>query len=326
MNCTQGYEHDIHVIDSGYIQPVYDAIHLVVSEGRAALIDTAANASAPVVLGALDALGIARSMVEYIVLTHIHLDHAGGAGLLMRELPQARLVVHPRGARHMADPSKLIAATNEVYGADRARALYGEILPVPVDRIVESAHGATLRLGSRELTLFDAPGHARHHLVVLESQSGHVFTGDCFGVSYRQLDAGARQFVFPTTSPSHFDPPALHRSIDLIASFRPGAVYLTHYSQLRDIPRQTADLHRLLDRHVKIALHAREAGAPRHEYICAALRQLIAEESQRAGWALQGAAAAAFLAMDVDLNAQGLVAWLDTQSGLPEPLHLHKGK
>jgi glyoxylase-like metal-dependent hydrolase (beta-lactamase superfamily II) len=313
MNTPKCYDHGIYAIDSGYIQPVYDAIHLIVSDGHAALIDTAANSSAPAVLGALETLGIARAMIDYIILTHIHLDHAGGAGLLMRELPQAQLVVHPRGARHMAEPSRLIAATNEVYGAERARALYGDILAVAADRILESAHGAALRLGGRELLLFDSPGHAKHHLVVLDRESGHLFTGDCFGVSYRQLDVGARQFVFPTTSPSHFDPPALHQSIDLIASFKPGAVYLTHYSQLCDIPRQTQDLHRLIDCHVEIALTMSTAGASRYERISAALHQLVTEESDRAGWALRGSAAADFLAMDLDLNAQGLVAWLDAQ-------------
>lgn len=156
----------IQAIDSGFGRPQLDAVHLIVHEGRAALVDAAVNAGVPRVLDALDSLGVAREAVDYLVLTHVHLDHAGGAGALMRELPNARLTVHPRGARHMIDPARLTAATCAVYGEAKARAMYGDIVPVPQERVIETPDGATLELAGRELLFLDTPGHARHHVCI----------------------------------------------------------------------------------------------------------------------------------------------------------------
>ncbi len=306
------YEHGIVAIDSGYQKPIYDAIHLIVDNGRAAFIDSGTNYSVPAMLAALDEFGIQRQNVDYVILTHIHLDHAGGAGLLMRELPAAQLVVHPRGARHMADPAKLVAAVFEVYGKEQTRAMYGDILPIPLDRIVETGHESVITLGGRELLLLDSPGHAKHHIVIRDSRSGHIFTGDTFGLSYRQLDAGGRQFIYPTTSPSQFDPVALHRSVDMIAAFKPEAVYVTHYSQARDVPRLASDMHRLIDAQLEIAQRETGSGTERHERIKQGLEQLMKKEAEQQGWKLQGRDATDFFAMDIDLNAQGMEIWLDS--------------
>jgi glyoxylase-like metal-dependent hydrolase (beta-lactamase superfamily II) len=311
------YAHGIHAIDTRYTRHTYDAAHLLVEGDRAAFIDAGINASVPQMLATLDRFGIPRGNVDFVILTHIHLDHAGGAGLLMRELPHARLVVHPRGVRHMADPSKLIAATHEVYGKEKAEALYGEILPVPADRIDEAPHETTVLFGHRELLLLDTPGHAKHHLVVHDSASGNLFTGDTFGLSYRHLDANGRQFIYPTTSPSQFDPAALHRSVDLIASFKPEAVYVTHYSEARDVQRLAADMHRLIDAQLEIALREKDAGPECEQRIAAAIRQLALAEAAQQGWALQGEAALELLSLDLELNAQGLCIWLDAQSVKP---------
>lgn len=312
MEILTSYDHGIHAIDSGYGGERFDAIHLIVEQGRVAVIDTATNASIPRLLAQMEALGLAREQVDYVILTHIHLDHAGGAGQAMVAFPEARLVVHPRGGRHMADPGKLFAAVQEVYGEDEADRLYGELLPVAAGRIIEAAHGSTLPLAGRELLFLDAPGHAKHHMVIRDGRSGHLFTGDTFGLSYRHFDSGGRQFVIPTTSPSQFDAAALHRTVDMIAGYQPGALYLTHYAQVVDVPRLTADLHRLIDAHVAVAERWRDAGAARHERIKAGLAELFLQEARDQGWALQGEAMLEFLAMDIDLNAQGLGIWLDT--------------
>ncbi|MDO8932993.1 MAG: MBL fold metallo-hydrolase, partial [Rhodocyclaceae bacterium] len=209
----------IHAIDSGFGRPLLDAVHVIEHEGRAALVDAAVNASVPRVLGALAALGIARDAVDYILLTHVHLDHAGGAGLLMRELPNAKLTVHPRGARHMIDPAKLTTATHAVYGEARARAMYGDILPVPRERVVETPDGTMLELAGRELLFIDTPGHARHHVCIRDGLTGHFFTGDTFGFLFRELDVGGRRHAFPTLTPTQLEPEELHRSIDRIMSY-----------------------------------------------------------------------------------------------------------
>src|SRR5690606_27102853 len=143
------YGDGVHAIDSGYGRPQLAAIHVIVQDGRAAVVDTASNASVPRILGALAALGVAPEAVDWVMLTHIHLDHAGGAGSLMCALPQATLLVHPRGLRHMIDPSKLWEATCAVYGPERAFDLYGQLVPVPAERIVPATDGLEIHVGSR---------------------------------------------------------------------------------------------------------------------------------------------------------------------------------
>lgn len=195
------YGDGVHAVDSGYGRPQLAAIHVVVQDGRAAIVDTGSNASVPRVLGALAALGVAPDAVDWVMLTHIHLDHAGGAGSLMCALPAAKLLVHPRGVRHMADPSRLWEATSAVYGAERAFELYGRLVPVPAERIVPATDGLELQLGCRTFRVFDTPGHARHHICIWDASAHAFFTGDTFGLSYRELDADGRSFIVPTTTP-----------------------------------------------------------------------------------------------------------------------------
>ncbi len=307
------FGHGIYAIDSGFGRAHLDAVHLLVHNGRAALIDAAVNSGVPRVLAALEELDIPRDAVDYVVLTHVHLDHAGGAGALMRELPNAKLTVHPRGARHMIDPAKLTTATYAVYGAAKARKMYGEIVPVPKDRVVETPDGATIELAGRELLFLDTPGHARHHVCIRDGLTGHFFTGDTFGFIFRELDAHGRRHAFPTLTPTQFDPGALHRSIDRIMSFAPEAVYATHYGKAGDTPRLAADLHRLIDAQVEVALREKNAGAHRKARIMESLAAIVAAEAGLQGWPLQGRAALDFFGPDIELNAQGLEVWLDVQ-------------
>lgn len=311
MPAITDYEHGISAIDSGFGRPQLDAIHLIVEGDRAALVDTGTNASLPVVLAALGDKGLRPEQVDFVILTHIHLDHAGGAGALMRALPNTRLTVHPRGARHMIDPSRLVAGTIAVYGEAQTRRMYGDILPVPAGRILETPEGAVIRLGERELTFLDTPGHARHHVCIRDGRSGHVFAGDMFGLSYRELDVDGRQFVFPTTTPSQFDPAAMHASIDRLLALRPEAIYVTHYGRLREVPRLGADLHRLVDAHVAAALSHRAAGADRHARIKAELTEILLGEARRNGWRMAPDGLLRLMALDLELNAQGLGSWLD---------------
>ena len=308
------YGQGIWAVDSNYLRPQLDAIHLIVENGRVAVIDCAVNSSVPHILAALHACGLRETDVDYLILTHIHLDHAGGAGLLMSKLPNAQLTVHPRGARHMLDPRKLVEGTVAVYGEAHVRALYGEILPVDATRVIQTPHQTMLMLNGRPLVFFDTPGHARHHVCVLDEKTGHVFTGDTFGLSYRELDYDGRQFVVPTSSPVHFDPVAAHRSVELIAGLRPGAAYLTHYSQVREIDRLAADMHRLLDAYVELAHAAGAAGPERHACLKRGLQDIIRAEAKRYSWQISVDAALEILDLDLELNAQGLAIWFDSLS------------
>ena len=308
------YEHGISAVDAGYVRPMMAAIHLIVEGGRAALVDTGTNFSIPGLLAVLQDKGLTPESVDYVMLTHVHLDHAGGAGGFMRIFPNARLTVHPRGARHMADPAKLIAGTIEVYGADEARKRYGEILPVPQERIIETPDGAGIELNGRAFRFHDAPGHAKHQVAIYDQGSGQVFGGDNFGLSFRELDWGGHQFLFPTTTPVQFDPPALHRSVDLIAGLTNSAVYATHFGRLDHVAGKALTLHRQIDDLVRIALDHRAAGPERHARMTAAVRDMLLDEAQRYGGPFTPERALELYESDCELNAQGLETWLDSES------------
>lgn len=307
------YAQGIYAIDADYVRPRMASIHLLVENGRVAFVDTGNNESLGAALAALDALGLDVESVDYVILTHVHLDHAGGAGAMMRAFPNARLLVHPRGARHMADPTKLVAGAVAVYGAAEVRRLYGDVLPIDATRIIEATHELSVNLAGRELVCLDTPGHARHHICILDRKSGNLFTGDTFGLSYRELDTEGRQFIFPTTTPVQFDPDALHASLDLLVSYQPQAVYLTHFSEVTDVAAKAAELHRLIDAHLEIARREQNSGQERHSRIRAGLAHLLVDEAKRFGCRLPPAEILAVYATDLDLNALGLVVWLDSK-------------
>ena len=299
----------VTAIDTEYVRPRVDASHLVVSGGRAAFIDTGANNAVPLLLAALAGQDLDPADVDFVFLTHIHLDHAGGAGKLMQSLPNARCVVHPRGAPHMIDPTKLIAGTEAVYGKERARAMYGVIEPIAAERVIVAADGERYSLNGRDLTALHTEGHARHHYVLHDPASGGVFTGDSFGLSYRDFDTASGPFIFPTTTPIDFDPVAAHVSIDRIMGLEPERVFLTHFSEVTDLERLAGDMHRELDAFVAIA-ERHEAADDRPERIADDLFEHLAARLAAHGYSADREALWPLLEMDVTLNAQGLDVWL----------------
>ncbi|MBS1145205.1 MAG: fold metallo-hydrolase [Proteobacteria bacterium] len=268
------YGNGIIAFDAGYVRPILAAIHMIVDDGRVAFIDTGSNDSLPNVLEALNKVGLGREAVDYVILTHIHLDHAGGAGALMREFPNARLVVHPRGSRHMAEPSKLVAGVTAVYGKDYVDNVYGDILPISAERIIDAHEGLTIQLGGRELLMIDTPGHAKHHT-------------------------------------TQFDHAEMRASIDRLMSYGPQAMYLTHYAQVHDVPARAADLHRRLDAHVAIAEAHAAPSETRHAAIKQELTAYLLAELRTHGCTLPEATILDILATDIELNVQGLTWWMD---------------
>lgn len=295
------YGNGIYLVDADYLRPGLAAIHLVVENHHAAVIDTGTSLSVPGVVAALKHLGLSRAAVDYVILTHVHLDHAGGAGAMMREFPEASLVVHPRGARHMIDPSKLIEGAAAVYGQDYIDRVYPDILPVEASRVIEAPEGKDLFLAGRRLTCLDAPGHAYHHIVLLDDESGGIFTGDVFGLSYRELDVAGRQFIFPTTTPTQFDLEAMHRTVNRIVSFRPPAIYQTHYGKFADVAGGAKDLLRRLDHIVGLTGEA-------------AMMDYLIAEARAHGCRLSDDELAGIWGMDIELNNQGLTYWREKQA------------
>lgn len=299
----------ILAIDTEYSRPLQDASHLIIESGRAAFVDTGNNNSVPLLIDALQQKNLDVADVDFVFLTHIHLDHAGGAGLLMQALPNARCVVHPRGAAHMIDPTRLIAGTEAVYGVAETRQLYGDIQPIAESRCDIANDEQWFDLNGRALQALHTEGHALHHYSLNDPASRGVFTGDSFGVSYRELDTAAGECIFPTSTPTHFDPDAAHVSVDRIMGCNPEQLYLTHYSRVRNLDRLAADMHTGIDAYVEMALENKDAD-DMQAAIQFAMAEYLKSRARAHGYRGSDDALQSILEIDIVLNAKGLVSWL----------------
>ena len=300
----------IVAIDTEYVRPIQDASHLVVENGRAAFVDTGTNDSVPLLLDALSQLGLDAADVDYVFLTHIHLDHAGGAGLLMQHLPNARCVIHPRGAPHMISPERLIAGTIGVYGEQRTREMYGDIVPIDAARVDVAEDEAWFSLDGRRLQALHTEGHARHHYCLNDPTSRGVFTGDSFGISYRELDTAHGEFIYPSSTPASFDPEEAHKAVDRIMACEPRQLYLTHYSRVRDLDRLAADMHAGIDAYAQMAREHQHA-PDRAAALERAMEDYLSTRLLAHGYEGDRDRIRAILDIDIVLNAQGLVSYLE---------------
>lgn len=320
LNCSElpltpklfRHPHGITAVDTEYLHSGHAASHIIEDAGRAAFVDVGTNYSVPYLLAGLEALEIERAAVDYLFLTHVHLDHTGGAGRLLQELPNARAVLHPRGAPHMIDPEKLIAGTKAVYGAERFQRLYGDLVPIPTGRVQVVNDGERFRLGGRELELIHTPGHALHHYAVVDAAHASIFPGDTFGVSYREMDSPRGAFVTPATTPSQFDPDQLMASIDRMMSYAPEAMYLMHFSRVTDLPRMAALLKTQIPELARIALRHVNA-ADRYGAVRSDMLSLWLGLAHQHGVPLTDSQIEKLLHGDLDLNTQGLNVWADRQ-------------
>jgi glyoxylase-like metal-dependent hydrolase (beta-lactamase superfamily II) len=314
----------VYAVDTGFHRDRFDAAYLVTGPtGRAAFIDTGTHFAVPRLLGLLDALGLSRAAVEAVIPTHVHLDHAGGAGALMHELPTATLWVHPRGARHMIDPSQLYAGALAVYGQDEMDRSYGALVPVPAERVRTTTDGQWAEIAGRRLRFIDTPGHARHHHCVWDEATRGWFTGDTFGLSYRELDTDRGAWIVPTSTPVQFDPDALARSVDRLLAAAPDWVYLTHFGRLGDVALLGERLLALLDGMVSLGRHVAaegDAGHARHARLREGLRRLYTGSLRVHGCAMSDDEIARLLAIDLELNAQGMGIWLDREAAAAEAI------
>ena len=303
-------EHGIFAVDTGFHRDRVDAAYLLVQGGRAAFIDTGTNFAVPRLLDALQAVGLQPDAVDWVIPTHVHLDHAGGVGVLLQQLPGARVLVHPRGARHLVDPTRLWASATAVYGADEMARSYGALVPVAGNRVVHSSDGMSVQLAGRPLLLIDTPGHARHHHCIWDAASHGWFTGDTFGLSYREFDTARGAWVVPTSTPVQFDPQALLASIQRLLARDPACMYLTHFGRVDDVQRLGAQLIGLVTQMAELG--ARLQHAPdRHQALKDGQLAIFNRSLAQHGCTLESARIAELLAIDLELNAQGMAIWLD---------------
>ena len=297
----------IETIDCEYLTPGLACAYLRVCAGRAAFIECNTAHALPRLISALERAGLAPDAVEALVVTHAHLDHAAGASAVLAACPNAVLYAHPRAARHLIDPSRLVASATKVYGADRFREMYGEIAAIPAARVRPLEDGARFTLGGSELRVMHTRGHANHHFVVLDPDADAVFTGDAFGLAYPALQR-AGLFIFPSTSPTDFDPPAAKESVLRIRDAGMSRAMLTHFGEVWDLSNAAAQLLADLDFAERLLLDAASSSEPDEALVPrlrAALSAHIEGRAQKRGLTLTEADRA-LLVLDVDLNAQGI--------------------
>ncbi len=196
------------------------------------LVETGPSTSVEPVTAALASLGVGPEDLAHIVVTHIHLDHAGGVGRLAARFPRATVWVHERGAPHLADPAKLVASATRIYGEEQMASLFGPVDPVPTGRLRILDDGAALRIGGRELETFHTPGHASHQLALVDTRSGAVFTGDALGIHVPDLPV-----LRPATPPPEFDLDLAVASIERIRTRAESMLLFAHFGPIMEVER-----------------------------------------------------------------------------------------
>lgn len=298
----------IFCIETMYQRPGLASCYLLQQDDAAVLIDTGTTHTVATILELIARRGLQPEQIRYVMPTHVHLDHAGGVGELMQLLPEAELVVHPFGSRHMIDPSKLVAGATAVYGEAKFQQDFGHLKAVPEQRVIEATDGFSIDLNGRRLLCLDTPGHARHHYCVYDEKTNGFFSGDTFGVSYREFDSPNGQFIFAPSTPVQFDPDAWHKTIERLMSYSPEQIYLTHYCRITDLTRMADMLHKSLDAYVEICKSVTKEN--RYEQLKERLLRHYLEQLQQHGCRLPLEKQQELLSMDLDINAQGLEVWM----------------
>lgn len=303
------YDAGITCIDTMLLQPGRAACYLLVQDGCAAFIDTGTSHTVPFLLKTLELKNIPREAVEYVIPTHVHLDHAGGAGRLMEQLPNATLVIHPCGAPHMIDPSRLVMGATEVYGEHRFREHFGEIRAVDEERVMVAEDQSSLSLAARTLVFLHTPGHANHHFCIHDETSDGIFAGDTFGLSYTELDDENGAFIMPTTTPVQFDPQAWQDSLTRLLDCHPANMYLTHFGRVSEVNRLAQELSQDIESYASIArqhMHTSGRKAKIHASLTDYLRKRLSERKTPE----EVDRLTEFLQYDLQLNTAGLEVWL----------------
>jgi glyoxylase-like metal-dependent hydrolase (beta-lactamase superfamily II) len=300
---ASGIDSSVITIDCHYLKPRFAAAFLLIEKGRALFIENNTSHALPHLLESLDSHHISRENVDYLIVTHAHLDHAGGTSALLKQCPNAKVLAHPKAAKTLANPNRLIQSARKVYGHELFTKLYGDIDPIPQSKIHAVQDGEILNWGTRALTFFYTLGHASHHVCIYDSKSEGVFTGDAFGLCYPDLQAQGL-FIFPSTSPIDYDPIEAKKSVEKICSFKLKRLFLTHFGEVDQVAGAKEELLKNMDIHEAQLHWAREnlrLGDALNSKIENQLKKIYIRHAQ-------------FLQLDLELNAQGIA--LAAQRGI----------
>ena len=296
----------ISCIDTQYIRPGLASCYLIEQNNHAAFIDTGTNFTTPLLLELLKIKNIPVDNVDFIIPTHVHLDHAGGAGSLMQQCPNAQLIIHPRGARHMIDPSRLQASASSVYGEAEFKKQYGNLVPIDQQRVTEANDGLRLNFQNRLLEFIDTPGHAKHHVCIIDKTSNGMFTGDTFGVAYPKLTVSGQPFIFPPSSPVDFDPADWLESIDKLMNTQCDRAYLTHFCMVDNLNPLAESLRQRIKIFADLALQTTS-----DKDLGDKIKNYFVEEIRATGCQISKENLFKILMLDISLIIQGLRVWVE---------------
>ncbi|MDR3607136.1 MAG: MBL fold metallo-hydrolase [Oligoflexia bacterium] len=295
----------IVTIDCDYLRPRFAASYLVHDQEQALFVDNNTAHSVPLLLEALKKEGMRPEQVKYLIITHVHLDHAGGSSALMRACPNAILLGHPRAIPHMIDPSRLVASARRVYGEAAFEKLYGTIEPIAAARTRIVEDGERLAFGKDHLRFIFTRGHANHHMCTVLEDERAIFTGDSFGLAYPDLQKNGL-YIFPSTSPTDFDAKEAKKAIQAILTSGAKTAYPTHYGAVSDMAGAAKQLNSMID--FSDDLLAQSATIPPEQwprFFETQLRSRMGADLALHGMTLTGDTAE-LLKLDIELNAAGL--------------------
>ncbi|PJZ67507.1 MBL fold hydrolase [Leptospira wolffii] len=298
----------VRVIDCNYVEPGLTCAYLVIDGDRAIFVENNTNSAVPLLLEALREEGISREAVDYIIITHVHLDHAGGTGNLAKACPNAKILAHPKAAPHIIDPARLIRSSIQVYGEKEYYELYGEILPVPESRVRTIQDGEEIHWGKRILKFIHTKGHANHHFCIYDSLTNGIFTGDTFGLGYGIFRKGKDSLLYPSTTPTDFDPDEALSSVDKILATGADKAYLTHFGAWEDMQGGAAQMREGLLAMKRIWISAEKTGFSGEVLVSFCenrIRSYLEDQIHKKNLSY-GEKERRFIGFDSQINAQGI--------------------
>ncbi|TGK44667.1 MBL fold metallo-hydrolase [Leptospira andrefontaineae] len=298
----------IRTIDCGYVEAGLACAYLIVDGNRATFVENNTNNAVPLLLEALKEEGLGPESVDYIIITHVHLDHAGGTGKLVSLCPNATVLAHPKAVPHVIDPTRLIKSSIQVYGEENYFKLYGEILPVPSDRVRTMSEGEELIWQKRIFKFLHTRGHANHHFCIYDSLTNGIFTGDTFGIGYTLFRKGKDSLLFPSTTPTDFDPEEAILSVDKILATGADKAYLTHFGVWEDIRSGASQMKEGLNVMKNVLISAEKTGLEGEALVsfCEGRVRSYLEDQIRIRDLPFGEKEERFIGFDSQINAQGI--------------------